>query len=282
MPNSGRLHAGRRTRPVAAGRVVRNCRRRRPVGVRGGDGRTLDHAVPTARVWANRVLAVVALPVALLVVGLVSRTSATRGARAARRAVALLARLCGVRFRQEGLDAAVAERLVVVANHSSPLDIAAVLQSIPDVRFLAAADLFRVPLLASAMRGLGTLPIERRDRATARRQLDAVVDALEDLPRFRLVIFPEGGIPRAGERLPFKAGAFEIAIRVGVPILPVAIHGTAAVLPPKGRLGVRPGAVRAEALPVVPTSGLTLGDLDRVRSRAETAILRALDVERRP
>jgi 1-acyl-sn-glycerol-3-phosphate acyltransferase len=128
---------------------------------------------------------------------------------------------------------------------SSPLDIAVLLIAVPEVRFLAAADLFRLPLLSAAMRGMRTIPIERRDRKTARRQLDGLVDTVASLTDFKIVIFPEGGIPLAGERFPFKAGAFELAIRVGAPIVPVAIHGSASVLPPKGRLGVRPGRVRS-------------------------------------
>jgi 1-acyl-sn-glycerol-3-phosphate acyltransferase len=233
------------------------------------------------RVWANRALAVVALPLALLAVALASRSSPEQGARLARRAIGTLARACGVRFADAGLGAAAGERVVVVANHSSPLDIAAVLDGLPGARFLAAADLYRVPLLASAMRGVGTIPIERRHRGTARRQVDAIVETLDRLPAFRLVIFPEGGIPPAGERLPFKAGAFEIAIRVGAPILPVAIHGTADVLPPKGRLGVRPGVVCAEPLAPIPTEGCGPEDLDALRARAESAVLTAL-VARRP
>jgi len=230
-----------------------------------------------ARVWLNRVVTAVALPVTLVLVALVSRISPPRGAQLAHRAIDGIAGLCGVRFVDEGLGEVSEDRLVVVANHSSPLDIAAVLHCLPDARFLAAADLFRVPLLAAAMRGMGTVPIERRDRRTARRQLDALVERVGALDEFRLVIFPEGGIPASGERFPFKAGAFELAIRVGAPVLPVAIHGTASALPPKGHLGVRPGVVRVEALPTLTTEGLTMDDLDALRTRVETAVLAALD-----
>ncbi len=239
--------------------------------------RAAKPAAPTVRVWVNRLLAVVLLPSALAAVALVSRASPESGAALARRFVSALARACGVRFVPQGLSAGSAPRTVMVANHSSPLDIAALLDVVPDVRFLAAADLFRVPLLAAAMRGVGTIPIERRHRHTARRQLDAIVEALGPLRRFLLAVFPEGGIPPAGERLPFKAGAFELAIRLRAEVLPVAIHGTATVLPPKGRLGVRPGTVRVELLPAIPTDGLTLDDLDVLRNTAERAVLGALD-----
>jgi 1-acyl-sn-glycerol-3-phosphate acyltransferase len=235
------------------------------------------------RVALNRVIAVVALPVTLLLVAIVCRISLERGARIARRGVTSIARLCGVRFVDEGCRSLPGDRsIVVVANHSSPLDIAAVLVAMPDVRFLAAADLFRVPLLASAMRGMKTIPIERRDRKTARRQLDALVDTVGSQTDVRIVIFPEGGIPAVGARFPFKAGAFELAIRIGALMLPIAIHGSAAVLPPKGRLGVRPGTVRIQALDPIPAEGLSLDDLDALRGQAEGAILAALAADGAP
>jgi 1-acyl-sn-glycerol-3-phosphate acyltransferase len=233
------------------------------------------------RTMLNRLVVVIALPLILMSVTLVCLISVDRGARVARRSVLGIARLCGVRFVDDGGAVLRGEgAYVVVANHSSPLDIAAVLFAVPDVRFLAAADLFRVPLLSAAMRGMKTIPIERRNRKTARRQLEGIVDNVASLADFKIVIFPEGGIPPAGDRLPFKAGAFELAIRVGAPILPVAIHGSDRVLPPKGRLGVRPGTVRIQALGAIATDGLSLDDLDAVRSRAEGAILSALGSDR--
>jgi 1-acyl-sn-glycerol-3-phosphate acyltransferase len=230
------------------------------------------------RTELNRLVAVVTLPLTLIVVALVCLISAERGARVARGAVMGIARLCGVRFVDEGCAVLRGDRsFVVVANHSSPLDIAAMLFVVPEVRFLASAELFRVPLLSAAMRGMRAMPIERRNHQTARRQLDQLVDTVASMSDFKIVIFPEGGIPVAGARLPFKAGAFELAIRTGAPILPVAIHGSARALPPKGRLGVRPGRVSVQALDPISTDGLTLEDLSRVRGEAEKAILAALD-----
>ncbi len=230
----------------------------------------------------NRLIVVIALPLTLIAVTLVCLISVQRGARVARGGVMWTARLCGVRFVDDGCAVLGGDRSsVVVANHSSPLDIAAVLFAVPEVRFLAAAELFRAPLLSAAMREMRTIPIERRDRQTARRQLDGLVDTVQSLNHFKIVIFPEGGIPSAGARFPFKAGAFELAIRIGVPILPIAIHGSANVLPPKGRLGVRPGTVRVEALAPISTEGSTLEDLATVRGQAERAILAALGAGRR-
>ncbi len=243
----------------------------------------MDKFANAARVVLNRMMAVIALPVTLILVSVVSRFSPESGGRVARSGVSRIARLCGVRFVDEGFDPLRNDRrFVIVANHSSPMDIPAMLLCLPEARFLAAADLFKVPLLSAAMRGMKAIPIERRNRQAARRQLDTLVDTVSALTNFKIVIFPEGGIPALGTRLPFKAGAFEVAIRTGAFILPVAIHGSGVVLPPKGHLGVRPGTVRVQALAPISTEGLALSDLDGLRGEAEAAILAALDPDAAP
>lgn len=148
----------------------------------------------------------------------------------AHRGMLLVGRACGVRFEVKG-DVRLLEAgsCVLAPNHSSPLDIPAMLDADPEVRFLAASELFRIPLLASAMRALGTIAIDRHDRTRAYQQLGEVSSSTA---RLCLTVFPEGGIAPAGTRLPFKNGAFFLAIETGSTIVPVAIHGTAQLLPP--------------------------------------------------
>ena len=143
-----------------------------------------------------------------------------------------MATLCGVRFAVRGRSPLDRPGSVVVPNHSSPMDIPALLWADPDVRFMAAADLFRIPLLAAAMRSVGTVPIDRKDHDRARDQLDRLVDARSRGFGGSIAIFAEGGIAPAGTHLPFKSGAFSLAIRTATPVVPVAI------------LGIRPGARR--------------------------------------
>ena len=84
-----------------------------------------------------------------------------------------------------------------------------------------------------------------------------------------LVVFPEGGIAPAGKRLPFKSGAFSLAIRTGSAIIPVAITGTDHVLRPRGRLAVRPGVITVEFLDAIETQGLTLDDRHVLRDHVQ-------------
>ncbi len=209
------------------------------------------------RAQVNRILVTLALLVLLPSIVVAERCRRGAGRRVARRGIAAVARLCGVRFVVHGEPPAGPS--VVVATHSSPLDVPAVLVAVPDVRFLAAAELFRVPLLAAAMRALGTVPLARRDPERAHGQLDDLVAGWGDgTPP--VAVFPEGGIAPAGTRLPFKSGAFTLAVRTGAPVVPVVLTGTATVLPPRGRLAVRPGTVTVEVLPPVPSGDRTVGD----------------------
>jgi 1-acyl-sn-glycerol-3-phosphate acyltransferase len=221
----------------------------------------------------NRILVLVSLVVLLPSIVIAERTKAGRGRAVAGRGVATVAQLCGVRFEVCGgrIDWS-AGAAVVVANHSSPMDIPALLMAAPEIRFLAAADLFRIPLLASAMRALGTTPIDRQNTEHGRQQLEELVNAWNAGEASGIAIFPEGGIAPAGKRLPFKSGAFSLAIRTGSCIVPVAIRGADAVLPPAGRLAVRPGVVTVEWLEPVGTTGLTLDDRPCLRQAVQDLI----------
>ena len=94
---------------------------------------------------------------------------------------------------------------------------------------------------------------------------------------FDLVIFPEGGIAPMGRLLPFKTGAFVLAIQTGTPVVPVALHHAQDVLPARGRLAVRPGTVVVELLEPVDTTGLTFDDRGALRDRVRSAVAAALE-----
>lgn len=190
--------------------------------------------------------------------------------------MSVTATVCGVRFAVHGRPPADRRAAVVVPNHSSPLDIPALLWADPEVRFVATAGLFRIPVLAAAMVALGTFPIDRHDHDRARDQLDAIVDRAGGGTRGDIAVFAEGGIAPAGGRLPFKTGAFSLAIRSGIPVVPVAIHGADQLLAPHGRLLVRPGVITVEFLDAVRTDGLTTDDRYVLRDHVEGLVGAAL------
>jgi 1-acyl-sn-glycerol-3-phosphate acyltransferase len=183
------------------------------------------------------------------------------------RAIRTLGVVTGVRFEVTG-EPTGAGPFVFVANHSSLLDIAAMALARPNARFLAAAELFRIPLLASAMRALGTIPVDRADPRRTRANIDALV---RDLAGTDVVVFAEGGIRTDGLSA-FKSGAFRIAIATGTPVVPVTIRGTATALPAGGRLRLRPADITIHLGAPIPTQALDADDLDWLRDRTHAAI----------
>jgi 1-acyl-sn-glycerol-3-phosphate acyltransferase len=232
-----------------------------------GDQRTA-HLV---RRQLNRLIVAGILLIALVHVTVGDRLRKGSGHRAARIWVNIGARLTGLHFETCGAGGSKPVGLqLLVANHSSPLDIAAVLATHPSARFVAGADLFKIPLLGAAMRALGTVPVDRRSGSGRLTVADPQEPGV-------LAVFPEGAIAPLGQRLPFHRGAFALAIEARADVVPVAIHHSAARLPPKGALAVRPGTVVVEYLPSISTLSLVLEDRYRLSDQVERAIVSALD-----
>ena len=226
------------------------------------------------RAQFNRIVVAIGLVVVLPIVAIVGHFRPDAGRRFAVRAIKSLSGICGVRFEAHGLEHLDGQHgHVLVPNHASPIDIAAVLATCPDVQFVAAAELVRIPLLRSAMRAIGTVPIRRDHHESAHQQVDDLAQQTTD---GNLVVFPEGGIPAAAGVSEFKTGAFVIAIGRGVPVVPVAIQGAARALPRRGRLLVRPAQIRVDVLEPIATTGLTVDDRRALADRAREAIVTSL------
>ena len=229
------------------------------------------------RAQLNRVVLVVLFLIGIPLLVAAEKLRAGWGQAVALRMLRAGAWLAGVHVRVEDPAGLPADRpVILVPNHSSPLDVAALLLAYPAARFVAAADLYRIPLLGSAMRALGTIPVDRRRPRKGRE--DLLTLATSGAPPL-LVVFPEGGIPPPGRRRPFKTGAFALAIESGAVVVPVAIRGTAELLPPRAAFGVRPGQVSVQALEGIDTSGLGHYDRRSLRDRAQASVLAALGEE---
>jgi 1-acyl-sn-glycerol-3-phosphate acyltransferase len=187
-------------------------------------------------------------------------------------------RLVGARVEVIGLDRLAPDQAYVFTpNHRSHLDIPALEGALPSVRFAAKRQLFDEPVLGRAMRALGMIPIDRDDPALAKRTLDEAEARLGK--SVSLVIFPEGTRAPAGQMLPFKGGAFVFAIHQQLPVVPVALHNTAQVMPAHGYLTILGGRVVVEVLEPIPTTGLTFEDRHRLSEQVRTALRQALRPE---
>lgn len=154
---------------------------------------------------------------------------------------------------------------VFMANHASMIDIWAMFVALPvRFRFIAKKQLRQIPLFGWAMAAGRFIFIDRQNAVAARRSI------AEAAARIRsgqsVVIYPEGTRTRDGGLLPFKKGGFHLAIDSGVEIVPVAIHGTRALMP-RGAMLMRAGTVKVEVGEPVPTAGLTTSDREPLIAR---------------
>jgi 1-acyl-sn-glycerol-3-phosphate acyltransferase len=168
----------------------------------------------------------------------------------------LLLSISGARIRFEGLqklekDAA----YVLVANHSSYMDTPAVLLLPLEIRFFAKRGLFRIPLLGGHLRRAGHLPVVRENPRASLKSLTEGARLVRERG-VSVVLFPEGGRSPEGLR-EFKDGAAYLAIKAGVPAVPIGIIGMRRVLP-MGSGHVRPHAVTMRIGDPIPTAGLKL------------------------
>jgi 1-acyl-sn-glycerol-3-phosphate acyltransferase len=131
---------------------------------------------------------------------------------------------------------------VFLANHQSLFDIPALLVAVPGrFRFVAKQSLFRIPIFGTALGAAGFVSVDRGDRTAARQSFAAAEQWLRDGES--ILVFPEGTRSTAGALLPFKRGGFLLALRTGLPIVPVGIRGTQQVQP-RSRWSIQPGDVQ--------------------------------------
>ena len=130
---------------------------------------------------------------------------------------------------------------IYMPNHQSNFDIPVLLGHLTvQFRWLAKMELFKIPIFGRAMRKAGYISIDRYHRESAIESLNLAANRIKN--GVSVLIFPEGTRSRDGKIRSFKKGGFVMAIDSGVPIVPVVITGTRAIMP-KGRFRVYPGPV---------------------------------------
>ncbi|HJU85758.1 MAG TPA: lysophospholipid acyltransferase family protein [Gemmatimonadota bacterium] len=161
---------------------------------------------------------------------------------------------------------------IVMANHRSMYDIPVLhylLGRGRDLRWIAKQELLRVPVFGWAYRVSRHVAIDRENRAAA---IEALKRAAEDSRAgVSFVIMPEGTRSATGELLPFKRGGFHLALDTRLPILPVAILGSDALMR-KGSWYILPGAIHVSVRPVVETRDLGREHIDELLERVRSAI----------
>lgn len=178
----------------------------------------------------------------------------------------------GMTYEVEGLEKLAGRTggCVYVGNHRSFPDPFVPFRVLPgDIRFLAKKQVFKIPLVGFALRTMGMIEVDRSDPEAAAASIDHAVS--EIMAGRCIVLFPEGTRSRVEGMLPFKKGAFVLAIKAQADIVPFTQIGVDRILKP-GTLQLYPGRIKMIVHDPIPTKGLTLDDRDELLRRTRAVI----------
>jgi 1-acyl-sn-glycerol-3-phosphate acyltransferase len=208
--------------------------------------------------------------VASVVVLLGSRRGVLPVARVWSRAVLGVA---GVRLTIEKQAPLGAGPYLFLTNHQSNLDSLCLAPALPNPTiFVAKQELLSVPFLGQAMWVAGFIFIDRRQRMRAARSLDRAAARIR--AGTSVLVFPEGTRSPDGRLQPFKKGALYLAAAARVPMVPIAVSGTGALMP-RNSLRIRSGAVRVRFGAPIPVA--ENASVDELRALAERAVAALLE-----
>jgi 1-acyl-sn-glycerol-3-phosphate acyltransferase len=184
----------------------------------------------------------------------------------------LILKTSGIRVTVEGLENLnLHETVIFCANHQSAMDIPILFMHLPvRFRFLAKRPLFKLPFLGWHLRRSGHIPVERDRPHEAMKSFDQAAAKVRE--GSSVVVFAEGRRSRDGQVGPFKAGSLYLAILAGVPVVPVTLNGTRAVLKPD-TYHIRPGQAEMIIHKPIPTAGLNPDDVKALCERVREQIL---------
>ncbi|MEJ2167175.1 MAG: lysophospholipid acyltransferase family protein [Desulfobacterales bacterium] len=193
--------------------------------------------------------------------------------------VHLIARIWGrgilfvsrIRVSVQGLDLIDPKRsYIYMSNHQSNFDIPVLLAHLTvQFRWLAKAELFKIPIFSRAMRGAGYIRIDRSNRESAIESLKEAAAKMKD--GVSIMIFPEGTRSLDGNIRPFKKGGFIMAVDTGVPIVPIILRGTWPIMA-KSSWRINTGEVFIEIEKPIDTTGYTRETKDALIENVRSVI----------
>jgi 1-acyl-sn-glycerol-3-phosphate acyltransferase len=189
-------------------------------------------------------------------------------------------RIAKIKVRVEGLENIPPGVCIFAANHTSNVDPLAFVPAIPRrVSVLLKSELFRIPILSTAMRLAKFVPVDRADKEAAVASVEVALRVLKE--GLSLAAYPEGTRSPDGRLKPFKKGTFAIAIEAGVPIVPVSISG-AQHLMRRGEWTIRPGEIVLRFGLPVDASQYTMERRTELLTRVEEVVVAGLPEDQRP
>lgn len=164
---------------------------------------------------------------------------------------------------------------IYMANHQSNYDIPVLLGKFPvQFRWLAKAELFRIPIFGAAMRRIGYISIDRSDRKRAFESLNKASQTIRN--GTSVMIFPEGTRSYDGKLKGFKKGGFVLSVDAGVPIVPIIIRGTWSIMP-RTRFRIEPGPVIIEIQDPIETRNFTRSTKNQLVTMVRDAMVEKME-----
>ncbi|MCK9408357.1 MAG: lysophospholipid acyltransferase family protein [Bacteriovoracaceae bacterium] len=147
---------------------------------------------------------------------------------------------------------------ILVSNHASMFDIPVMMKTFPHIRIMFKKELSYVPFWGWALRWGHHIMVDRSKGTEAMKSLDRAANDVRS--GGQVLLFAEGTRTRDGKLLPFKRGAFALAAKSGVPLVPVTINGSFRILP-KGSFDIQPSKIEVKIeIPIETTSIVTRED----------------------
>jgi 1-acyl-sn-glycerol-3-phosphate acyltransferase len=167
---------------------------------------------------------------------------------------------------------------IYMPNHMSNFDIPVLQAYLPvQFRWVAKAELYKIPIFGYAMKRAGYISIDRFDRKSAIESLNKAAKIIRD--GVSVVIFPEGTRCRTNNIQPFKKGGFFLAVDSGVPIIPIIIHGTERIMPTK-QMMIKPGKVTLEITKPINSSDYTKKTKDVLMEKVRNIMLNSFEKQK--
>jgi 1-acyl-sn-glycerol-3-phosphate acyltransferase len=161
---------------------------------------------------------------------------------------------------------------IFMANHQSDFDILIVLAHLQgQFRWIVKKELFQIPLFGRAMQSAGYIEIDREDRERAIMSIDRA--AMKIREGKSVMSFPEGTRSKDGKIKPFKQGMFYLAIKSGVPIVPISIIGAGEIMPRRS-LHIRPGRITMVIDKPIEVTGYSIDNRQELIDKVQNIISR--------
>ena len=194
--------------------------------------------------------------------------------------VLFFVRAVGVKIRVKGIERIPRGVCLFVANHTSSADAPAVVGAIPRrIAVLLKESLFRWPIVGQAFRSAHFIPVNRGARDSAIASVEKATEAMKAGQSF--LIYPEGTRSPDGRLQEFKKGAVVMAIKAGVPIVPMVCSGAHRIMEKKS-LVIHPGEIVVEFLEPIDASAYTFEERDVLNQKVHDAMAAALPEEQKP